>query len=86
MTLQGTNKSRVLELLQQHANEWVSANCFVEVWGGYRYGDIIYKLRREGHTIDRQPDHEHRSAVHQYRLVVTEPHPAQVVLPWAEHT
>lgn len=69
-----TRKELVLEYLKARPNQWVPGlELMNERVGGLRAGARIFELNEEGFDIQRRPDPEGRSSVHQYRLVVEQP-------------
>ena len=75
-----TRREIVLSVLREHANQWVSGKTLVDAGSGWRYSARIYELRKAGHRIEERPDPEHRSATHEYRLVVADVAPGQTEL------
>ena len=75
-----TRREIVLSVLGTHANRWVSGKTLVDAGGGWRFGARIDELRKAGHVIESRPDPEHRSAIHEYRLVVADVAPGQTEL------
>ena len=78
-----TRREIVLSVLREHANQWVSGKTLVDAGSGWRYSARIYELRKAGHVIEERPDPEHRSAIHEYKLVLSEVSPGQTAM-WSD--
>ena len=68
MTDRGTQRSRVLRLLQESSNQWVPSYRLAEI--ALQYGARVYELRKQGYKIDNKMQEVNGQTHGAFRLVV----------------
>ena len=67
MTDRGTQRSRVLRLLQESSNQWVPSYRLAEI--ALQYGARVYELRKQGYKIDNKMQDVNGKTYGAFRLV-----------------